>query len=129
VFVARFLPGIRAPLFLTAGSLKTSFWVFLAMDGAAALLSIPVSFWVAYYFTDKLQEMLELSHQVVFGILGVVLLLLLAGHYFWERRREEKVLHKGADLLDRKVADLGTPRDGEAANDSPPADPPTTQAP
>ncbi|MEZ6065633.1 MAG: DedA family protein [Planctomycetaceae bacterium] len=56
IFVARFLPGIRAPLFLTAGSMRASFWTFLAMDGAAALLSVPISFWVAYYFTDKLKE-------------------------------------------------------------------------
>src|SRR5690606_4047889 len=44
IFAARFLPGLRAPLFLTAGSMKVPFWVFFLMDGAAALLSIPISF-------------------------------------------------------------------------------------
>jgi membrane protein DedA with SNARE-associated domain len=114
VFVARFLPGLRAPLFLTAGSMKTSFWVFLGMDGAAALVSIPISFWVAYVFTDKLQEVLDLSHQVLFVIVAIVLAALVAGHFLWERRKEEKLLVKGAELLDTKVADLGRPHSGES---------------
>ena len=45
LFVARFLPGLRSPIFLTAGmSGKVSFWQWLAMDGVAAMISAP--FWV-----------------------------------------------------------------------------------
>ena len=42
LFVARFLPGLRSPMFLAAGmSRKISFWRWLAMDGLAAALSVP----------------------------------------------------------------------------------------
>ena len=45
LFVARFLPGLRSPIFLTAGmSGKVSFWRWLVMDGIAALISVPI--WV-----------------------------------------------------------------------------------
>lgn len=90
IFGGRFLPGIRAPLFLSAGTMGVTFWTFLAMDGAAALLSIPASFWLAYLFTDKLQDLLDLREHVHFwamGLLGAGLLIWLILHRFWEKRR------------------------------------------
>lgn len=87
IFVARFLPGLRAPLFLTAGSLKVSFVTFFAMDGLAALLSIPLSFWVAYFFTDRLQEVLALSHTALYWLLGVLVVGVIVGHVVWDRWR------------------------------------------
>lgn len=89
IFGARFLPGIRAALFLSAGTLRVTFWTFFAMDGAAALLSIPASFWLAYLFTDKIQELLDLKEHVHFwamGALGIGLLIWLVAHRFWEKR-------------------------------------------
>jgi membrane protein DedA with SNARE-associated domain len=90
IFAARFLPGIRAPLFLTAGSMRVSFWMFFAMDGAAALVSIPASFWIAYYFTDKLEELLNLRERVHYWalvMLAVGLLGWLVLHRLWGRWR------------------------------------------
>lgn len=43
-FTARFLPGLRAPIYLTAGVLGVRPTIFYALDGAAALLSVPL--WV-----------------------------------------------------------------------------------
>lgn len=90
IFVARFLPGLRAPLFLTAGSLKVSFVTFFAMDGLAALLSIPLSFWVAYFFTDRLQEVLALSHTALYWLLGVLVVGVIVGHVVWDRWRARR---------------------------------------
>jgi membrane protein DedA with SNARE-associated domain len=72
IFAARFLPGIRAPLFLTAGTMRVPFWLFFLMNGMAALLSIPLSFWLAYVFTDKLQEVLHQRDTVQYWALGVI---------------------------------------------------------
>ena len=45
LFIARFLPGLRTPIFISAGiSGKVSYMRFLMMDGFAALISVPV--WV-----------------------------------------------------------------------------------
>jgi membrane protein DedA with SNARE-associated domain len=89
IFGARFLPGIRAPLFLSAGTMRVPFWKFLAMDGAAAILSVPLSFWLAYKFTDKLEELLDLREHVhiwAMGLLGAGLLIWLVLHRFWAKR-------------------------------------------
>ena len=95
IFGARFLPGIRAALFLSAGTMRVSFLTFLAMDGAAALLSVPLSFWLAYLFTDKLKELLDLREHVHFwaiGLLAVGMLAWLVLHRFWEKRHPHGTL-------------------------------------
>lgn len=95
IFGARFLPGIRAGLFLSAGTMRVRFWTFFAMDGAAALLSIPTSFWLAYLFTDKLEDLLNLREHVHYwamGVLGVGLLLWLVLHRLWEKRHPASLL-------------------------------------
>lgn len=89
IFGARFLPGIRAALFLSAGTMRVSFLTFLLMDGAAAILSVPLSFWLAYTFTDKLEELLDLREHVhlwAIGLLAAGMLLWLLLHRFWEKR-------------------------------------------
>jgi membrane protein DedA with SNARE-associated domain len=99
IFGARFLPGIRAALFLSAGTMKVSFLTFLLMDGAAALLSIPLSFWLAYTFTDKLEELLNLREHVhiwAIGLLAVGMLLWLLLHRFWEKRHPHDATSAGA---------------------------------
>jgi membrane protein DedA with SNARE-associated domain len=42
MFIARFLPGMRTAVFITAGSThRVSFLRFLLLDGLAALISVP----------------------------------------------------------------------------------------
>lgn len=50
LFVARFLPGLRSPIFLTAGmTRRIPFWRFLLLDGLAALISVPVWVYLGYF--------------------------------------------------------------------------------
>ena len=100
IFVARFLPGIRAPLFLTAGTMRVPFWLFFVMNGTAALLSIPLSFWLAYYFTDKLEDLLNVRDRVHYWGVGLVaagLFLWLVLHRWWERRTSGVLEPREAD--------------------------------
>jgi membrane protein DedA with SNARE-associated domain len=52
--------------------MRVPFWLFFLMNGMAALLSIPLSFWLAYVFTDKLQEVLHQRDTVQYWALGVI---------------------------------------------------------
>ncbi len=95
LFIARFLPGLRAPIFSTAGAMKVSYLKFLLMDGAAALVSVPVFVWLGHWlwatFNDDLKHLnsaLSVTHRytLLFSlclVLGVVL-------YWWFRRRAKK---------------------------------------
>ena len=53
MFVARFLPGLRSAVFLTAGMThRVSFLRFIALDGLAAAISVPIWVWLGYVGAD-----------------------------------------------------------------------------
>ena len=56
VVTARHVMGLRAAAFLTAGIARVPFWKFLLTDGVAALISVPIGFGIAYFFTDQLEQ-------------------------------------------------------------------------
>lgn len=90
---ARQLPGLRFPSFFTAGMLKMRFWRFLLFDAVAALVSMPVVFFVAYLLGPGLERTLRfvlrmrnVASVVAFSIVMVVLVGLVI-YLIWTRRR------------------------------------------
>ena len=87
LFVGRFLPGLRAPIFLTAGTLRFPWIKFFAFDGLAALISAPLFVWLGHFagerYAEDLHEInrtLGITKFVVPGIavvVGISLFLLL----------------------------------------------------
>lgn len=58
--IFRFTPGLRFPGHLSCGLLGISFWKFLAIDGLAALISVPTQvYFVATYGEIILDKMTE----------------------------------------------------------------------
>jgi len=50
LFAARFMPGLRTPIFLTAGVTKfVGMPAFILIDGFAALISVPVWNYIGFY--------------------------------------------------------------------------------
>jgi membrane protein DedA with SNARE-associated domain len=64
VFTARHVMGLRAAAFLTAGIAEVPFGRFLAADLAAASIGVPVTFGVAFFFTDQLEAIMAGVHRV-----------------------------------------------------------------
>jgi membrane protein DedA with SNARE-associated domain len=56
---ARFLPGIRSPIFLTAGMMRLSWRRFLLADGLYAIPGVSLLFFLAYWFTDQFRDLVE----------------------------------------------------------------------
>lgn len=56
LFVGRFLPGLRAPIFFTAGSTRVKFWKFFCLDGLAALISVPFFVWLGHWLWRKFKD-------------------------------------------------------------------------
>lgn len=54
VVTARHVMGLRAAAFLTAGIARVPFWKFIVADAGAAVLSVPLWFGLAYFFTDQI---------------------------------------------------------------------------
>lgn len=82
LFVARFLPGLRSPIYLVAGmSRRISYLTFIVMDGLAALISVPVWVYLGHFFADNLDVLMEYVHdvqKVIYLILGLIILVVLA---------------------------------------------------
>lgn len=80
LFVGRFLPGLRAPIFFTAGSTRVRFWTFFLFDGLAALVSVPFFVWLGHWlwmtFGDDLEQ---LQHAMVRTKYYTLLLVLVIG--------------------------------------------------
>ena len=89
LFVARFLPGLRTPIYITAGiSRKVSFWQFLLMDGFAALISVPVWIYLGYLGAANQEWLMAKVHQFQYGLFILIGLGALVLGYFWWRKRQ-----------------------------------------
>lgn len=92
LFAARFMPGFRTPIFLTAGaSRKVSFLRFFVLDGAAALMSVPVWVYLGYLGADNrewLMQMVKRGQTLTFGVIGLALIVAII--IFLVRRRTQK---------------------------------------
>ncbi|MBV8680706.1 MAG: DedA family protein [Aquitalea sp.] len=90
LFVARFLPGLRSPIFITAGmTRRVPYWRFLLMDGFAALISVPVWVYLGHYGATQREWLMHMVHRGQVGVLSAVGLLLavLAIVYFCRRKK------------------------------------------
>ncbi len=87
IFVVRFLPGIRTPLFFAAGSLKLPYRYLFIYDGAAALVELPLLVYAVRYVGGRWEEILAVFHQFQAVIVAGVILLVLA---VWLNRRRQK---------------------------------------
>lgn len=81
LFVARFLPGLRSPIFLVSGmSRRVPYIAFLLMDGVAALISVPVWIYLGYFFADNLDLLMVYVSDVqkaIYLALGVIVVIVL----------------------------------------------------
>ncbi|AUZ05551.1 DedA family protein [Vitreoscilla stercoraria] len=94
LFVARFLPGLRTPIFISAGiSGKVSYTRFLLMDGFAALISVPIWVYLGEFGAENRDWLMAKVHQfqmVIFVLLGIGAVLLLS--HWWRKRQKNKTM-------------------------------------
>jgi len=99
-FFARFLPGLRAPIYFFAGSVKKPFFFFVVMDVFAASISIPIWVYVGKIFAENVPALEKAIKSLQLGSVIIVLfviLLFVAAHFLkkkfminMEKRRIKK---------------------------------------
>jgi membrane protein DedA with SNARE-associated domain len=89
-FTGRFMPGIRAPIFLTAGIMKVPFKTFILQDGLAALISVPTWIYLGYWFSDNVDAALKFAKDLNAIIIVVLLVAIAAFFYYQVKKREIK---------------------------------------
>jgi membrane protein DedA with SNARE-associated domain len=115
LFAARFMVGVRSPVYLSAGILRVSFRRFLMMDLLCATSVVGLFFGLAYVFGEPVAAIFR---QLEIGLTLSVLLLLggIAAFFFWRHRRCT------ASQTEATVTALGHDRPRPEAQDATPVE-------
>ncbi|WP_343215302.1 DedA family protein [Dokdonella sp.] len=94
MFIARFLPGLRSPIYLTAGmTRRVSFMRFFLLDTFAALISAPIWVYLGYYGAKNHEWLLTwLDRGKIIVMLVAALILFFVARYFWKRTARRRTL-------------------------------------
>lgn len=88
LFVARFLPGLRTPIFMTAGiSGKVSALRFVLMDGSAALISVPLWVYLGNYGASNREWLMQMVHKLQHGLFAAIAAGAAVLGWFWWKKR------------------------------------------
>lgn len=87
---ARLTPGIRTPIFLTAGITRLPLTKFLLADGLYAIPGVSLLFFLGYWFTDSMVDLIE-NDTYVRPILVLVSLAALAAYLLYRILRRPVV--------------------------------------
>ncbi|MDY4281542.1 MAG: DedA family protein [[Pasteurella] mairii] len=89
LFSARFLPGLRAPIYMISGiTRRVSFTRFILIDFIAAIISVPIWVYLGYFGAsnlDWLHEQIKRGQTVIY-----VFVALLALFLFWKWKQSKK---------------------------------------
>jgi membrane protein DedA with SNARE-associated domain len=101
IFAARFMPGLRTPVFFTSGTLHLPVRVFLFYDGLAALISVPTIVYATFYFGDHVDRVVHVVKRIQFGVVGSILLIVaVIAFKGWWGQKKERELEREAELRD-----------------------------
>lgn len=92
LFTARFLPGMRTAVFVSAGlTHRVSFMRFLLLDGLAALISVPFWVYLGYFGANNHDWLLMWMHRGQAGLwIAAGLLVAGLGIWLWRRGRRRR---------------------------------------
>ncbi len=103
VMIARFMPGVRAVTYFTAGSVGMPYWRFIFWDGLAALLSAPVFVYLGYHFGSELDFLIGKLKEGQYAVLAGGLVLGV-GFFVWRRRRKAAAARAAGEALLQRAA-------------------------
>ena len=120
-FLARFLVGLRSPVYLTAGILRVSFRRFFLIDLFCATAVVSTFFGLTYLFGQYIPHLIH-EGQIALTVVAVIALA-GAAFYLWRRyRRKHAVLRQPAPKDAAPTSDPGKAPVDEVPNDEAPDD-------
>jgi membrane protein DedA with SNARE-associated domain len=136
---ARLTPGIRAPIFFTAGLTRLSVAQFLFADGIYAIPGVSLLFFLGYWFAEGMVNLIKndvetVKHIVIIAVIGAVALYVL--YRFLRRpvitgnpkempkvvRRVEQSLEKAAHKLEEVTTKIILPHKTQRKEEQPATD-------
>lgn len=78
----RFMPGVRFPGHVACGAVGLPLWKFAAVDGAAALISVPTQIYLVAFYGKHIIEVIQPIKFVILGAAAAVVLFFI-GRSVW----------------------------------------------
>ncbi len=95
---ARLTPGIRAPIFLTAGITRLPLARFLLADGIYAIPGVAILFGLGFAFTDRIVDLIKNEAGKAKSIIILVVLVGVAGYFAYRFLRRPVVTGNPHDM-------------------------------
>jgi membrane protein DedA with SNARE-associated domain len=87
--LARFMVGVRGPVYLSAGVVRVPFRQFIMYDMLCATMVVGTFFSVAYYFGDHITDLLR---DAEWALTLIVILALLIAALWWLRKEKQPII-------------------------------------
>jgi membrane protein DedA with SNARE-associated domain len=109
LLVVRWIPGIRSPMFITAGLMRVPLWQFIIADAVAATMGHTLLFFAAFWFGDAFRDLVVHAEEqvdkwrpilIITALLAVALFFLIR----YLRRPVTTADPKEVPLIGEKVA-------------------------
>jgi len=95
---ARLTPGIRAPIFLTAGITRLPLSRFLLADGIYAIPGVSLLFFLGYYFTGSMVKLVTTDLELVKHVIILLVVLGVGGYFIYRFLRRPVVTGNPAEM-------------------------------
>jgi membrane protein DedA with SNARE-associated domain len=105
IFMARFMPGLRMPIFMSSGIYRVPAWKFFMLDGVAALISVPTWIYVGYLFGSNLDLLERKMRRLQMGIYSLVILAVvgIVIFIFVKNRINKRILNEAHRAHERSL--------------------------
>ncbi len=110
-FVARFMIGVRAPMYMAAGMMRVPWRIFILVDGICATVVVGTVFLLSMAYGDEIAGLIH-EYQVGFTVLVGLAVLIAIGIFLLRRRRGKPDTE---DEAERRAAETDDPPDARQA--------------
>jgi membrane protein DedA with SNARE-associated domain len=90
LFVARFLVGLRGPIYITAGILKMPFRKFILADLVCATVVVTLFFGVSYIYGQQIARLIK-HGEGVFTLVVITAVVIAAAVFIWYQLRRKRM--------------------------------------
>lgn len=95
MLLARFMVGVRGPVYLAAGVVRMPFRRFLLWDVICASIVVGTFFALSFFYGNQITELIrnaEATFTLIVAVLGIIV------GAWWLRRRRHRLLDKAIDM-------------------------------
>jgi len=102
LFTARFLVGVRGPVYLTAGILHFPYRRFLIIDLICATVVVSLFYSLAWFFGENIINWIRTAERGL--TVAIIIAVAFVGAFFWIHHRRSKRMIAALDRIDQGLA-------------------------